>query len=293
MMELKEYLGMIAAEVEAELDRQLPEETGDAARLVAAMRYSVFNGGKRLRPALFCAALEVFGLPRDKYMQMAAGLEMIHCYSLIHDDLPAMDNDELRRGKPTCHIAFDEATAILAGDGLLTLGAGMLCRSLPGVDATHQLAAAGVMLRGADVMAKGQAAELAAEEPDVSLLRRIYSGKTAGLFAAAVCGAGHLAAADEAQMKLLADYAEALGLAFQIADDVLDVRGDIKDIGKANGSDARNEKTTYAALLGCDKALDEAKMLAKAAEEAAACLPQKGGMLAAFPGFLVERALRA
>ena len=290
-MEIREYLDKIAEEVCAELNERLPEEKGDHARLASAMRYSVFNGGKRLRPALFCAALEAFGLERNKYMQFAAGLEMIHCYSLIHDDLPAMDDDCFRRGKPTCHRAYDEATAILAGDGLLTLGAKLFAMPIPGVDGNRQLAAARAMLDGAERMVQGQAAEMAAELPDTGLIERIYLGKTAGLFASAVVSAGMLAGADEAHTAALAEYAAGLGLAFQIADDILDIKGDMELTGKPNGSDARNGKKTYAAALGCDKAAEAVRAMAERASAAAAKLPRGGGMLAAFPDFLAGRAI--
>lgn len=290
-MSIEEYLQHISAEMTGVLESFLPRQGGDSDRLAQAMRYSVLNGGKRLRPALFAAALEAFDLDFAKYRQFAAALEFIHCYSLIHDDLPAMDNDTLRRGKPTCHIAFDEATAILAGDGLLNLGGELLTRPIPGTDPARQLAAANAVLCNSGLMVQGQAAELAAESPDTALLRRIYLGKTSGLFAASVLGAGYLAGAAEEQIAALKSYAYDLGLAFQIADDVLDIRGSQDKTGRPNGSDARNDKLTYAALVGCDKAMEQAAALAANAGEALKILPGGGGMLRLFPGFLVARAL--
>jgi len=293
MDQIEQYLKMACDKVGQELDRQLPAEQGDAARLAQAMRYSVFNGGKRLRPALFFAALEVLGGDRDTCLPFAAAVEMIHCYSLIHDDLPAMDDDAMRRGKPACHKAFDEATAILAGDGLLTLASGIVSMPLPGIDPACQQAAAAAVMVGALSMVQGQAAEMNAASPDTEMLMRIYHGKTSGLFLSALLSAAHLAGADKEQLDALTIYGSKLGLAFQIADDILDIRGEQETTGRPAGSDERNSKQTAAALLGCEEAELLASRLAAEAEAVLDVLPFGGGVLRLFPSFLVGRALAA
>ena len=295
MISLREYLQKAALDTEQAMDRLVPlRQTSPEAPLYFAMRYSLFAGGKRLRPALFYAALECFGLTRENYVPFAVGLEMIHTYSLIHDDLPAMDDDDLRRGKPTCHKVYGEAMAILAGDALLTHAFFLMLRPIPGVDASRQLAAVRevALLAGIGGMVAGQAAEMEAAggEMDQGLLDYINQGKTSGLFAAAVLSAAHLAGASEAEREALRKYARQLGLAFQITDDILDVQGDEALLGKPVGSDAKNKKNTYASLYGCDEAKVCARKAADAAIAALEAWDAKGDMLRAFPEMFVKRA---
>jgi len=290
-MTLNEYLTVISKAVGKTLDEMLPPPEGSARLLAEAMRYSVFNGGKRLRPALFCATLEIFDRDYTPYLPYAAAIEMIHCYSLIHDDLPAMDDDLLRRGQPTCHIAFSEAMAILAGDGLLSLAGEILARPLSNVPPARQMAAAAEIMADAGHMVRGQAIELSTGDGgiDCRRLEEIYEGKTAALFRAAVMGAACLAGADARQMAALGEYSSALGLAFQITDDILDIKGQTALVGKPTGSDAKNDKLTYAALLGCEEAAIEARAAADKALTALAYFGQEAGMLRLYPGFFVSR----
>jgi farnesyl diphosphate synthase len=252
------------ARVEATLDALLPPASVQPVRLHEAMRYTVLGGGKRIRPLLAYAAGEALGVDPALLDRPACAVELIHAYSLIHDDLPAMDDDDLRRGRPTCHRAFDEATAILAGDALQTLAFQALAES-PGLDAEKRIDMVASLARasGARGMVGGQALDLAAEGSvlDVAMLEHIHIHKTGALIRAAV-QMGILAhdAPDPDHAERLDRYAKCLGLAFQIQDDVLDVEGDTDLIGKTAGRDQVLEKATYPALVG----LPEAKEMAAA-----------------------------
>ncbi|RUM89798.1 MAG: polyprenyl synthetase family protein [Thermodesulfatator sp.] len=243
------------------------------------MRYSLFAGGKRLRPILCLLAAEAVGGKPQELLTFACGLECLHTYSLIHDDLPAMDDDDLRRGRPTCHRAFDEATAILAGDGLQALA--FECFTHPElrarVPAERLLAAIHLVARAAGIhgMVVGQMADLLAEGRLISLeeLQYIHRNKTAALIEASVVSGGLLAGAEEPVLAALRTYGASLGLAFQIVDDLLDVTGDEKELGKPVGSDERRGKATYPALVGLSKAREQAQALV---EEACAALSGLG-----------------
>lgn len=289
--ELKQFLEVIAAETQETLDACLPKEQGPEKQLYAAMRYSALAGGKRLRPALFAATLAALGRDRGAWMPFAAGLEMIHTYSLIHDDLPAMDDDDLRRGRPSCHRAFDEATAILAGDGLLSQ-AFVAMLSIP-AEAERLCKATALVARlaGCGGMVAGQAAELASppEQIDRERLDYIYRGKTGALLACAVLSAACLCGADAAQMEALEAYSNHCGRAFQIIDDVLDVQGDAALLGKATGSDAKNDTLTYVGLLGCEEAKAEAIASAEAAVQALSVLDDRAELLRSFPMYFISR----
>lgn len=240
-------------EVEARLRSLLREQRGVPPRLAAAMRHSLLAGGKRLRPLLLLWAHEAASGRRRRddaaALDAACAVEMIHTYSLIHDDLPAMDDDDLRRGRPTCHVAFDEATAILAGDGLLTLAFGVLA-GLPrhGAALAAELAAAA----GPAGMVGGQQLDLEAEtaRPSAALVRRIHLGKTARLIAAPLAMGATLAGAAAADVASLREAGLRLGLAFQAADDLLDATGDAARLGKAAGKDAAAGKATWVGLEG-------------------------------------------
>lgn len=233
-----------------------------------AMKYSLLSGGKRIRPILLLEFYTLCGGNGDSVLNFAAALEMIHTYSLIHDDLPCMDNDDMRRGRPSCHKAFGEDTALLAGDALLTL-AFKTAAETDGIPADRVLKAIAVLAENAGIsgMVGGQVEDLAFEKSGATIdeLRGMYLKKTSCLLSAgAVCGS-ILAGADEEELKYAAEYAEKLGLAFQIIDDILDCTSDEKTLGKPIGSDEKNGKTTYVTLLGIDGAKAEAERLSNEA----------------------------
>lgn len=233
-----------------------------------AMKYSLLSGGKRIRPILLLEFYALCGGKGDSALNFAAALEMIHTYSLIHDDLPCMDNDDMRRGRPSCHKAFGEDTALLAGDALLTL-AFKKAAETDGIPADRVLKAIAMLAENAGIsgMVGGQVEDLAFEKSGATIeqLRGMYLKKTSCLLSAgAVCGS-ILAGADEEKLKYAAEYAEKLGLAFQIIDDILDCTSDEKTLGKPIGSDEKNGKTTYVTLLGIDGAKAEAERLSNEA----------------------------
>ena len=237
-----------------------------------AMLYSLMAGGKRLRPVLLMATAEALGKKGYNYLPVACGLEMIHTYSLIHDDLPCMDNDDLRRGKPTNHKVFGEAMAVLAGDGLLTLAFEVMLeqRNVPAevlVETVREVA----MCAGNFGMVGGQALDLAAEGKTLSAeeLRTLHGGKTGAMFIAAVRGGAHLAGASEKELLALTRFADLFGLAFQITDDIMDFESDAVTMGKPAGSDEKNNKSTYVTLYGLEAAKELAK---KTCDEALECL---------------------
>jgi len=258
--------------VEANLIEELRRTKSLDENVMQAMEYSLMAGGKRLRPILLMAAADASGKSGEKYLQVASAMEMIHTYSLIHDDLPAMDNDDYRRGKLTNHKVFGEAMALLAGDGLLTLAFEVALRQK---DVPHEILfkvleeiskAAGVA-----GMVGGQVIDLRSEgvQIDLATLKLMHTGKTGALFKAAIRSGALLAQAPADKLDALTRYAENFGLAFQITDDILDVEGDAKILGKATGSDAKKNKSTYVSLTS----LDEAKKLAQATvDEAIAAL---------------------
>jgi geranylgeranyl diphosphate synthase type II len=241
-----------------------------------AMKYSLLAGGKRLRPILLMATADALGANGYDYLTAACGLEMIHTYSLIHDDLPCMDNDDYRRGRLTNHKVFGEAMALLAGDGLLTLAFEVMAeqrnvRPSTLVEFIHETA----MCAGNFGMVGGQALDLEAEGHAISAkeLKTLHEGKTGAMFIAAVRGGAHLAGATDEQLLALTRFAELIGLAFQIEDDILDVTSTQEELGKPIGSDAKNEKSTYVSLFGLEKARE---MADKTTEEALQCLEMFG-----------------
>lgn len=238
----------------------LPGEITRPARLLEAMRYSTLGGGKRLRPFLVIESARLFGVEGTSALRAACALEMIHCYSLVHDDLPAMDDDDLRRGRPTCHKAFDEATAILAGDGLLTYAFDVVADPATHDDARVRANLVLALARAAGLggMVGGQALDLAAETAATPLTQeetlRMQAMKTGALLRFAVDAGALLGAASPAQAAAMARYGDALGAAFQIADDILDAEGDTAALGKRAGKDAERGKATLVGLLGLDAA---------------------------------------
>lgn len=261
-MHVVEYLKARAERTEAALAAYVDGWENVPESLLEAIRYSLFAGGKRLRPALALGAAEIVSGDGTPALPVACALEMIHTYSLIHDDLPAMDDDDLRRGKPTCHMAFGEATAILAGDALLTMAFDALADtgSPAIVREIARAAGAGGMVGGQQFDLEGEGQQL-----DLAALQRIHRAKTGALIRVAVrCGA-IAAGAGADEVAALTAYGEHLGLAFQITDDILDVTGTVDVIGKPVGSDESRNKSTYPALLG----LDESRRLAGEAVDAA------------------------
>lgn len=265
------YLSACARRVEAYLDTALPAAAERPAILHEAMRYSVFAGGKRLRPALCFAACEACGGRAEDALRPAAALEVLHTYTLIHDDLPAMDDDALRRGRPTCHVAFGEANAILAGDALLTFAFELLAEAGP---AAGRMAGELARAAGSRGVIAGQVEDIAHEgKPlDEATLRYIHRHKTGDLIRAAA-RLGVLASGNDGPLEALTRYAENVGLAFQIADDILNATADADALGKATGSDAARGKQTFVALMGVGRAGEEAEQLATDAVGHLAALP--------------------
>lgn len=271
-MTFKEEWNRRAALVEKGLVTELKARKAYNETLARAMEYSLMAGGKRLRPILLMAAADAVGKNGDDFLVTGCAIEMIHTYSLIHDDLPAMDNDDYRRGKPTNHTVFGDGMAILAGDALLTLAFEVMLRQ-PAAAPETLLAVVQEMSQAAGPygMVGGQALDLESEEKciDMGTLQKMHMGKTGALFRAAVRSGAILAGAQNEELAALTLYAEKFGLAFQITDDILDVTGDETTIGKPVGSDERNEKATYVTLTS----LDEARWLAqRTVDEATAAL---------------------
>jgi len=291
--DIKEELAEKARAVTGLLDRLLTVGDGREARLVDAMRYSSLAGGKRIRPFLVVASARLFNVDQTCAYRAAAAVEMVHCYSLIHDDLPAMDDDDLRRGQPTCHKQFDEATAILAGDALLTKAFEVL-----GEPATHpdpavraELVVQMAKAIGDAGMVGGQMLDLLAEdrELDMAEVTRLQRLKT-GMLIGFSCEAGAiLGKAPGAARHALHAYAHDLGLAFQIVDDLLDVEGSAEEVGKKTGKDADAGKATFVSLLGAGRARAQADMLADQAIEHLEMFAEKADSLISLARFVVKR----
>ena len=291
---LADRLAGYSQQVDAQLERILPPASGPAERLFAAMRYSVLNGGKRLRPALCFAAADAIGVSNINTTKVAAAVEMIHAYSLIHDDLPAMDNDDLRRGKPTCHIQFDEATAILAGDALQSLAFQQLTELTDmASDSLVELMSILATYSGCSGMAAGQAIDLAAtgQTLDIDQLDTMHRHKTGALIEASVMmGAITAGGASQAQLSALRDFAHAIGLAFQVQDDILDVESSTEQLGKQQGSDAANNKSTYTSLLGLERARNQAASLYQQSIDSLEVFADRAEPLRQLASFIVNRA---
>ncbi|WP_421855862.1 polyprenyl synthetase family protein [Oricola sp.] len=296
--EFQKVLLARAAEVEHFLSTALgPEpvagEVTRPERLVAAIRHGALNGGKRIRPFLVLETAKLFGVEDKAAFHAAAALECVHCYSLIHDDLPAMDDDDVRRGQPTVHKAFDEATAILAGDSLLTLAFDLVTDPMSGLSAEIRCELAGSLARAAGIggMAGGQALDLAAsvEKPDENGIVTLQLMKTGALIRYA-CEAGAIlaGAADEDRWRLVR-YGETIGLAFQLADDLLDVTQSADAMGKATGKDAAAGKGTLVALRGTGWARGELDRLVAQAEDALAPFGERAGILVETARFVAYR----
>jgi farnesyl diphosphate synthase len=301
--EFNQRLAACATETEALLDHlleieALPGETARPQRLISAMRHAVLGGGKRLRPFLVIETAALFDAPHDGAVMAGCALELLHCYSLVHDDLPAMDNDDTRRGKPTVHKAFDEATAILAGDALLTLAFDVIARAEVHQDANVRVALVAALARaaGAGGMAGGQMYDLAAEgrfskkralgESEIVTLQAMKTGALIrfGCRAGAILGQ-----ADSSTLINIERYGAAIGQAFQIADDLLDVEGDAKTLGKATAKDAAAGKATLVAVLGVEGARRKIDALIMEADAALAPFGTKADTLRTAARFVAER----
>lgn len=291
---LEAWLATWRRAVEAALEDLLAEGSGPEP-LREAMRYSLLAGGKRLRPLLALAGAEAVGGDPGAALGVACALECVHTYSLIHDDLPAMDDDDLRRGRPTCHRACGEATAILAGDGLLTHAFELLTaprlRARIGTDACADMVAWLARAAGPAGMVGGQLLDMRAEgrAPSLDALREVHAGKTGRLLAASVTLGARTATSDPDVLGALDTYGRALGLAFQVVDDILDQTADTETLGKPQGSDARNDKATYPALLGLDGARAEARRLVDEALGALAPFDDRARPLRALASFVLTR----
>ena len=265
----------------------------EAGRLGEAMRYATLGGGKRFRPFLVVETAKLFGVPEGRALNAAAALECIHCYSLVHDDLPAMDDDDLRRGRPTVHKAFDEATAILAGDGLLTFAFEILARpdTHPDPAVRAELVMGLARASGWEGMCGGQMLDLEAENVAQGLdgITQIQALKTGALIRFGAEAGAILGGASEAERRAVIDYAEALGLAFQVSDDLLDAEGDAASVGKATGKDAAAGKATFVSLMGLEGAKGKLAALEKAAVASLDRFGPKAAMLQDAARFMSTR----
>ena len=303
---LADALSQTAAAIEALLDTLLqdgpePGELHRPARLLAAMRHGALGGGKRLRPFLVVETARLFGVPPEQALRAGAAVELAHCYSLVHDDLPAMDDDDTRRGRPTVHKAYDEATAILAGDGLLTLAFDVIADPRTHPDGETRAAVVllfsralglGGMVGGQmlDLAAEGRfAADGAAEKLDEAQIRRMQAMKTGALLAGSVLIGARLGQADATQTAALERYGKALGAAFQVADDILDIEASPEQMGKATAKDDAKGKATLVTAFGLDAAKRERDRLSEAASAALAGFGPEAALLRAAAEFTAQR----
>jgi farnesyl diphosphate synthase len=292
---MQEALTSLQQRNNAQLEAWLNTFPHQQQSLIEAMRYGLLLGGKRARPFLVYITGQMLGCTLEELDTPAAAVECIHAYSLIHDDLPAMDDDELRRGQPTCHIKFDEATAILTGDALQTLAFTILADGYLSPDAESQRIKMVKVLAeasGAAGMCMGQSLDLAAENRSVSLqeLEEIHRNKTGALMKCAI-RLGALAAGEKGVevLPLLDKYADAIGLAFQVQDDILDIISDTETLGKPQGSDQEANKSTYPALLGLEGAINKAHTLLTEALQALDAIPYNTELLEEFARYVIER----
>ncbi|HHU68757.1 MAG TPA: polyprenyl synthetase family protein [Thermoanaerobacterales bacterium] len=292
-MNLRQYLSERKAIIDESLDKLLPYDSEYPNIIHKSIRYSIFSGGKRIRPILVMASAETVGGSFQDVIPIACGVELIHTYSLIHDDLPALDNDNYRRGKLTNHKVFGEEIAILAGDALLTMAFEIISNEQNKVNSHKILQIINELARscGTKGMIGGQVVDLESEgkQINISTLEYIHINKTAALINASIRAGAIYFDASEEQLNMLTKYAEKLGLLFQITDDLLDLEGDIKKIGKPVGSDIKNKKATYPRLCGIDKTYSIAHKLADEAKEIAGSFGEKGTFFNLLPDYLLTR----
>ncbi len=291
-MNLKSYLNARQTKIDRSLDRYLPKENVKPATIHKAMRYSLFAGGKRLRPILCLAAAEACGGKIDRALPLACVMECIHTYSLVHDDLPSMDNDDFRRGRLTCHKVFGDGIAVLAGDGLLTIAFEILSRAKPTSRYNLSILLGEVALAaGSERLIAGQVADLEAEgkPADRALVRYIHENKTSAILTTSVRLGAMSANANPKQLAAITKFGRALGLAFQVIDDILDVTQTSEKLGKSAGKDVAAKKATYPAVIGLNESRAEAKRLTKQAHGALSIFGRKGEALHALANYLLER----
>jgi len=291
-VKLDSYLRSRQKEVDRALDGYLPKATVKPATIHRAMRYSLFAGGKRLRPILCLAAAEACGGKIDAAMPLACALECIHTYSLVHDDLPSMDNDDLRRGRPTCHKVFGDGIAVLAGDALLTIAFEITADTQRSrrYDLREMLREISVAASSQKLIA-GQVADLEAEgkQIDRAQLRFIHENKTAALITTSVRLGAMSANATEQQLNAITEFGRALGLAFQVIDDILDVTQTSEKLGKSAGKDIAAHKATYPSVIGLDKSRAEAQRLTRKAHQSLSSFGTKADRLHALANYLLQR----
>lgn len=292
-MEIEAALARNAREVDGILDELLPPRHDPEGRLMEAVRYSTLSGGKRIRPFLVMSSAGLFGVTDHYALRVAAAIEMVHCYSLIHDDLPAMDDDDLRRGLPTCHVKFDEATAILAGDALLARAFEVIAEPAthPDPRVRADLVVELARAAGADGMVGGQMLDLLAAQTrfGIAEITRMQRMKTGALIAFCCDAGALLAKSSEAARHVLRAYAHDLGLAFQIVDDLLDVEGDEEVVGKRTQKDTDAGKATFVSVLGVDRARAQSDMLAQQAIQHLEIFAEEADPLRALAHFVVNR----
>jgi len=294
-MDLREYLKEKGKIVEEALDRYLPKESEMPVTLHKAMRYSMMAGGKRIRPILCIASCEAVGGKPKKALPVACALEMVHTYSLIHDDLPAMDNDDFRRGRPTNHKVFGEAVAILAGDALLTEAFGIMTnfnlRRTIRADAILDVISDLARAAGSFGMVGGQVVDMESEgvEIDLPTLEYLHTRKTGALILASVKGGAKIGEGTHEEIEALTRYGECLGLAFQIADDILDIEGNIEETGKDVGSDLEKGKATYPSIIGMAASKERASELIQMAIDSLKGFDEKAEPLREIAKYVVER----
>lgn len=294
-MELKVYLDEKRSIIEEALDRFFPRPEGPASEVIKAMRYSLFAGGKRLRPILCMSGASAVGGDERDVLPVACALELIHTYSLIHDDLPAMDDDDMRRGKPTCHKVFGEAVAVLAGDGLLTEAFYLMSRKdLSGhmsPDALLQVIPMIASASGYQGMVGGQVVDIQSEGKGVeaSLVEFIHTHKTGALITASVVSGALMGGGTQEQVAAIRTYGQKIGLAFQIADDILDIEGDTRTLGKGVGNDARKGKITYPSVLGLDKSKKIQRLMIKEAFKSLEAFDNRADPLRNIAIYIIER----
>jgi farnesyl diphosphate synthase len=292
-MDFLSWMASIQQRTETALEATLPADDIAPARLHQAMRYSVLGGGKRVRPLLCHAAGSILGAPSDVLDAPAAAVELIHAYSLVHDDMPCMDDDDLRRGKASCHIAYDEATALLVGDALQTLAFHKLAARLPGVSPARQLEMLALLASasGSRGMAGGQAIDLASVglQLDISALEFMHIHKTGALIRAAVLLGAHCGEAAPDALERLGHYANRIGLLFQVVDDILDAEVSSETLGKTAGKDAAQNKPTYVTLLGLREARAMAGKLQQDAHDSLSSFGAAAARLHELADFIVDR----
>lgn len=291
-MDLRAYLHSRQKLIDGALNRYLPGEKTRPATIHKAMRYSLFAGGKRLRPILCLAAAETCGGRVDRAMPLACAMECIHTYSLIHDDLPSMDNDDFRRGRPTCHKVFGEGMAVLAGDALLTIAFEIVSRATP----TRHYGMATLLgevavAAGSQKLIAGQVADLEAEGSHANRrqLRYIHENKTAAILTTSVRLGAMSANANTTHLAAITKFGRALGLAFQVIDDILDVTQTSEKLGKSAGKDLAANKATYPSVIGLEQSRAEARRLTKQAHNALSLFRNKADLLYALADYLLER----